>query len=251
MVAARSTKTHRLIKSSPTPAAATMSRISGLTEFVWPSIGNFAPDPNDYEYDRIYVGEYLRVYPNTLGVGNEIKIPFATTPLGTQYDFLVTVTSGQQVTALNIVDPSPTSAATVHWEVTFSAGISGVTAANFAFNNPDGITGASITGVTPDAAEPSTNWTVTANSGTGTGLLGLNWAGSQTESPSVPNSFVGEYYDFSQYPIINQNPASVGINVNSTATMSVVVAALRNGGTPTYQWYSGTSVSPASMSLSS
>ena len=230
--------------SSPTPAGATMSRISGLTEFAWPSVGNFAPDPGGYEQDRIYPYEYLRVYPNSLAAGTVITVPFASTPVGTQYDFLVTVKAGPQVTALNILDPSPTSAESVRWGVTFSAGVSGVTAANFAFNNPDGMSGFSITSVTPDAAQPSTNWTVTANTGTGTGLLGLNWAGSASETPGVPNSFVGEYYDFSQYPIINQNPASVSINIDSTTTLSVVVAPLRTGGTPTYQWYKGTSTDP-------
>ncbi|HEX3719975.1 MAG TPA: hypothetical protein VH595_18660 [Verrucomicrobiae bacterium] len=229
--------------SSPTPAGAQMSRVSGLSEFVWPSTGNFAPDSSE-EVNRIYQGEYLRVYPESLAAGTVITIPFSYTPSGTRYDFLVTVTSGAQVTAINAIDANPTSAATVHWAVSFSSAISGVTAANFAFNNPDSITGLAITSVTANTAQPATNWTVTANTGTGTGILGLNWAGHVSESPSVPNSFVGQYYNFSQYPIISQYPASVGINVNSTATLSVV-ASLRGGGTPNYQWYSGTSVNPS------
>jgi Ig-like domain CHU_C associated/Bacterial lectin len=231
--------------SSPSPSGASMSRISGLSEYPWPSAGNFAPDTSSYSQDRIFQGEYLRVYPNALAAGTVISIPYASSPLGTQYHFYVTVTSGAQVTSLHIIDASPTSAATVHWRVTFDQAISGVTAANFAFNNPDSITGLAITSVTADTTQPSTSWTITASTGTGTGILGLNWTGHQTESPTVPNSFVGDYYDFSVYPIISQYPASVGINVGSTATLSVV-ASLRGGGTPNYQWYSGTSVTPAS-----
>ena len=101
--------------SNPTPAAATMSRFSGLSEFPWPtSTGNFAPDPGTYVQDRIFQSEHLRVYPKTLAVGTLIQIAYATAPLGTQYHFNITVTSFSQVTSLNILDASPTSAATAH-----------------------------------------------------------------------------------------------------------------------------------------
>jgi hypothetical protein len=101
--------------SNPTQAAATMLRFSGLSEFPWPtSTGNFAPDPGTYVQDRIFQYEHLRVYPKTLAVGTLIQIAYATAPLGTQYHFNVTVTSGSQGTALIIMDASPTSAATAH-----------------------------------------------------------------------------------------------------------------------------------------
>lgn len=231
--------------TAPTPSGASMSRMdsSEISEYPWPSVGNFAPD-SGYSYDRIYPDEYLRVYAGTVASGTTIQVPYATSPLGTRYNFNVTVTSGAEVTAINITDPSPTSAATVHWQVTFDQPVSGVTAANFAFDNPDDITDMQIAAVTPSGSQPTATWTVTATDGSGTGLLGLNWTGHQTESPPVPNSFVGQDYTFSIYPVIEQDLTNVGINIDTTTTMTVG-ASIRGTATLNYQWYSGTSVNPS------
>jgi hypothetical protein len=48
--------------SSPTPSSASMSRLSGLSEFPWPtSTGNFAPDTTNYVQNRIFQYEYLQL----------------------------------------------------------------------------------------------------------------------------------------------------------------------------------------------
>jgi hypothetical protein len=208
--------------TAPTPAAASMSRMdsSEVGEYPWPTPGSFAPDPVNISQNRIFPNEFLRVYPNTVAVNNVIQVAFSYSPSGTHYHFNVTVTPGAQVTSLNIIDPSPSAATIVHWRVSFDRGISGVTAANFAFANVAGLAGVSITGISADAPQPSTNWTITVNSGTGNGLLGLNWAGHSSESSSVPNSFVGQLYDFSSYPIVTLDPVGRGINRNTTWTMA-------------------------------
>ena len=228
--------------SNPTPAAARMSKVnsSGTAESPWGTAGNFAADPVSLVQNRLYQNEFLRVYSKTVPVNNVIEIEFAYSPSGTRYKFKVTVTNGALVTSMPILDPNPTGASSVRWRVNFDKPISGVTAANFAFNNPASITGLSITSVTADSAQPSSSWTITAATGTGNGILGLNWNGSVSESPAVPNSFTGNLYDFTFAPVVNTHPVGGVINRNTTKTLSVS-ASLRGGGsTPiNYQWYSG------------
>lgn len=236
--------------SDPSPSAARMARVnSNLTAVdVWPSVPNFAPDPTSHSMNRLFQGEFLRVYPKTLPINTTITIPFSYGPSTPTNQIRVIVTDGEQVTSMVLLDPNPTAAATVRWRTSFTAPISGVTAANFAFNNPANISGLSIASVTPDSPPPSAHWTITANTGTGNGLLGLRWVGTVSELPPVPNSFTGFSYDFQFAPIITQHPASVGINRNSTTTL-VMAATLRGGGTPNLQWYAGTSQNPLAATL--
>ena len=66
-------------------------------------------------------------------------------------------------------DPTPPASA-VSWTVTFSASVTGVDATDFVLVQAGGVSGASITGVSGSG----TTWTVNANTGSGTGTLGLN-----------------------------------------------------------------------------
>ncbi len=75
------------------------------------------------------------------------------------------------VSSIALADASPTNgAATVSWTVTFSEAVTGVNAADFTLVQAGGVSGASIATVTGSGA----TWTVTANTGSGTGTLGLN-----------------------------------------------------------------------------
>ncbi len=74
------------------------------------------------------------------------------------------------VSAISTAAPNPTNAASVNYTVTFSEDVSGVDAADFALV-PTGVAGAAITAVTP--VNPST-YTVTVNTGSGDGSIGLN-----------------------------------------------------------------------------
>lgn len=232
--------------SAPSPAAAQMYRVnsSGTSFTPWGSVPNFAPDPSNGVQNRIYPGEFLRVYPKTLAVNTLIQIPFSYGPGGATNNFKITVTNGVPVTSLNTLDPNPTGASSVRWRVTFASPVSGVTASNFAFHNPAAISGLSISSVTADTAQPASSWTITANTGTGNGILGLNWAGHVSESPSVPNSFTGQLYDFTFGPVVNTQPVGGGINRNTSKTLTVG-ASIRGGGTPNYQWYAGANFATA------
>jgi hypothetical protein len=228
--------------SAPTPSGASMARVSSdlVSVYTWPDPANFTADPGNYELDRIFQDEYLRVYANSLPINTVITIPYSTPePLSGSYTFSITVANAPYVTAINITDPSPTVAATVHWAVTFSAPISGVSANNFALTNPDGLSGAYITGVSGSG----TSWTVTDYTGTGTGLLGCNYIGHISESPDVPATFTGQQYTFSQYPLITTDLFDTNVVAGSSCVLSIA-ATIRGGGTVNYQWYAGTSVNP-------
>lgn len=75
------------------------------------------------------------------------------------------------VTSINRASANPSYAGdAVSWTVLFSESVTGVNAADFTLVAGGGVTGASITSVTGSG----TTWTVTANSGTSAGTLGLN-----------------------------------------------------------------------------
>lgn len=110
------------------------------------------------------------------------------------YDVGVTVgtftSSFPTVVSINLASPDPTSPATsVDWTVTFSESVTGVDATDFALVEGGGVSGSTITGVTGSG----TTWTVTANSGTGAGTLGLNLVDDDTiiNAGSIPLSGTG------------------------------------------------------------
>jgi hypothetical protein len=104
------------------------------------------------------------------------------------------------VVSINRASPNPTTAASVSWTVIFSAGVSGVDVTDFALA-VTGVTGASITTV----AGSGTTWTVSANTGSGSGTLGLNLVDNDSivDGTSRPlggagagnGNFSGEIYD--------------------------------------------------------
>ncbi|MBU1214154.1 MAG: hypothetical protein KKF58_02855 [Gammaproteobacteria bacterium] len=95
-------------------------------------------------------------------------------------DFTLTYNAGASVAhgcsiphvaSINLGSINPTNPATVvTWTVTFDMSVTGVDSTDFALVSVGGVTGAAITGV----AGSGTIWTVTANTGSGTGTLGLN-----------------------------------------------------------------------------
>lgn len=109
-------------------------------------------------------------------------------------------------------DPDPTSAATVSWTVTFSEDVTGVDASDFALAI-SGLAGSSIASVTGGPL----GYTVTANTGYGTGTLGLNLVDDDTILDAGLNplggagagngSFTGEAYS------VDRPPPVAGFNV--------------------------------------
>jgi uncharacterized repeat protein (TIGR01451 family) len=74
------------------------------------------------------------------------------------------------VTSINRASASPTANPSVQWTVVFSRSVTGVDASDFALAQSGGLSGASISSVTGSG----TTWTVTASTGSGAGVLGLN-----------------------------------------------------------------------------
>ena len=248
---------HWYFETNPAPSTATMSRLDAnkVAEYPWGGTtanGNFYDDvPNNSE-NRIYSGEYLRIYGNSTPAGTTITVGYDINPILSGHNPTYTIsvavqTPGAQVTSLNITDPSPTAADTVHWQAVFDHAITGVTAANFSFTNAANITPTpTVTNLAPTTSGDNTKWTVTVNSsGTGTGILGLNWVGHASESPAVPNQFSGQEYQFSSYPLVTTEPvASAYAAVGATPPTLTCVANDRTGAPMNYQWKAGSSTNP-------
>ena len=73
------------------------------------------------------------------------------------------------VLAINRLDPNPTDATSLRFDVTFSESVSGVDVSDFALNTTSGITGTSIASVSGSGD----TYTVTVNTGSGSGNLSL------------------------------------------------------------------------------
>lgn len=80
------------------------------------------------------------------------------------------------VAGIERLDPSPTAAPTVRWRIRFSEPVIGVDAADLALTG-EGVVGAAVSAVGAGAPAPTTDWTVTATTGTGAhGTLRLDVA---------------------------------------------------------------------------
>lgn len=128
----------------------------------------------------------------------------------------ITIPTG--VSSINRVNIPTNNFSSVQWLVTFTNAISSISAANFALVN-GGLGGSPlITSVVPAGPATNTNWTVTANTGSGFGTLGLNMTNSAGASAIVTNvPFTGQVYTIDLVPpntSITAQPASV---TNSTS----------------------------------
>src|SRR5262249_42138730 len=95
------------------------------------------------------------------------------------FDDLTVDTIPPKVTSFTAPDPPlyvPNS--TVHWTLTFTEPVTGVTAADFTLSSTGTISGAQITGVTPVNGSNGTQYTVVATTGTGSGVLDLKLTGT-------------------------------------------------------------------------
>jgi FtsP/CotA-like multicopper oxidase with cupredoxin domain len=108
------------------------------------------------------------------------------------------------ILSIDRADPSPTSATSVNFTVTYSEAVTGVSSANFSLVQSGGLTGAAITNVSGTGATR----TVTVSTGSGGGTLGLNLtsatgitdvAGNALPSSGLP--FVGQVYALMTPPV--------------------------------------------------
>lgn len=116
------------------------------------------------------------------------------------------------ISSINRAASSPTNASTVSWTVTFADPVSNLTNSNFALVATGGVAGASITSVSAVGSAPDDQWTVTANTGSGDGTLGLNMANDTGASHDITVlPFTGQVYT------LDLTPPTVTINQKSTA----------------------------------
>jgi hypothetical protein len=119
-------------------------------------------------------------------------------------------TTAPTVSSINTANATPTNAASVSWTVTFSESVTGVDSSDFALAN-NGLTGPSVTGVTGSG----TTYTVTANTGTGDGTLGLNLVDNDSIADGASNkldgSFTGQVYTIDKTkPVISASATLPG-----------------------------------------
>ena len=96
-------------------------------------------------------------------------------------------TTAPTVQSINRVGTTPTNAASVSWTVLFSESVTGVDASDFALVTTGAVTGATITTVSGSGSQ----YTVTANTGTGNGTLGLNLVDNDTILDTSANPLGG------------------------------------------------------------
>ena len=119
-------------------------------------------------------------------------------------------------------DPSSTDASVVHYTVTFSKPVSGVTVDQFTLATTGSLSGAGITDITPVAGSNGASYTVTVNTGSGSGSLGLQLTGTNVHDSS--GYYVGPFQSETQmsgprFSIINT--AAVG-DINGDGTQDMV-----------------------------
>jgi hypothetical protein len=120
-------------------------------------------------------------------------------------------------------DVNPNAGPTVHYTVTFTEGVVGLTATNFTLTTT-GVSGASIVGVTGNAD----TYTVEVNTGTGTGTVRLNFATPGGLTDVVGNVAVNEPIAGETYDIIALPPAKVQtVIINGGAVQRSRVTSLQ------------------------
>jgi len=128
------------------------------------------------------------------------------------------------ILSINRNASSPTNAASVSWTVTFADAISGLTSSNFTLTS-SGVSGESITSVTPTGSAPATVWVVTANTGTGSGTLRLDLANDTSLSHDVTTAkpFIGQLYTIDKTPPTVTNVTSSTTNGSYKASDSISI----------------------------
>ncbi|RYE20461.1 MAG: T9SS type A sorting domain-containing protein, partial [Sphingobacteriales bacterium] len=86
------------------------------------------------------------------------------------------------IASITRLSPSPTAATSVSYRIVFSTSVTGITTSNFSITT-SGLSGASISSVSGSGA----TYTLTANTGTGSGTLLVNLANSTGITPTITN----------------------------------------------------------------
>jgi len=144
-------------------------------------------------------------------------------------------------------DADPTSAGSVDFTVTFSEPVSGVDTSDFTLMTTGGISGTSVTGVSPSSGF-STVYTVTVGTGSGDGTIRLDVSDDDTIQDGVSNPLDGAYTGGEAYTVDkNDAPTDLDLSPTSVADNEPVGTVVGNfsttdpdaGDTHTYSLVSG------------
>ena len=127
------------------------------------------------------------------------------------------------VSSINIADPSPTKAGTLHWTVTFSEPVSNVVAADFGFVTSG--TGGTAPSITSVSSGPASTYTVTVNTsattGTNAGSIGLNLISAGSIADAAGNALSTTTFTGQTYTYDTTAPTVVSINRSGTNPTNV------------------------------
>src|SRR5687768_14860104 len=141
---------HNLGEGYYDPSASVWNLGSCLPNTVW----------SNHQRIRQYEGDHNETWGNlTLDIDSNVLDGVVAIP----YDYPF-------VSSTLAIDPSPTNAASVDFRINFSKSVTGVNEADFSLTTTGSISGASITDVTGSG----NTYTVTANTGSGTGTIRLD-----------------------------------------------------------------------------
>ena len=166
----------------------------------------------------------------------------ASTSTDNSVAFSTVDTTAPTVQSINRVGTTPTNAASVSWTVLFSESVTGVDASDFTLVTTGAVTGATITTVSGSGSQ----YTVTANTGTGNGTLGLNLVDNDTILDTSANrlggtgsgngNFTGQSYTIDKTaPTVTINQAAGQADptsaspINFTVTFSETVTGFTAG----------------------
>jgi uncharacterized repeat protein (TIGR01451 family) len=115
--------------------------------------------------------------------------------------------TGPTVQSVTRVNASPTSAASVDFLVSFGETVSGVDNTDFTLTTTGAVAGASVTGVTGTGP-----YTVSVNTGTGSGTIRLDVVDDDTILDTLGNPLTGAFTTGEVYTIDKSAPSVVSIN---------------------------------------
>jgi hypothetical protein len=219
------------------------SSMSGISVDDWGS-ANFNASSSS---NRVWSGEALRYTNDGTGLGTTVSVTGVWgNGFSSQAETVnISITnSGASVVSISMMDPSPTVAASVRWQVKFDQAVTGVNTGNFLLSGT--LSGASITSVSGSGD----TWVVTANTGTSTGIFGVNMVNSTGVNPQVLGlTFTGDSYSFQNFPTIVTEPANMTILSGQSATLTARVGSRTASASDPikWQWYNapvGTKSSP-------
>ncbi|MDO7849595.1 putative Ig domain-containing protein, partial [Hymenobacter sp. M29] len=160
----------------------------------------------------------LAVVAGTVDPSASSTFGATTIPAGSEGFFARVGAANTTVTSIVPAAANPTNASSVTFTVTFAASVSGLTTSNFTTANGGSVTGSGVTSVT---AVSGTVYTVTVNTGSGSGTLGLTLANDTGLTPGISNEpFTGTplYSIDKTAPTVTAFTSSNGTSGSTTAT---------------------------------